>query len=159
MSLPGVDYRLATPEDVPAIARRLKRFYAKVGGVYRIPYDHESCLETVAHTVKDGICVVGPSSCAGARLCPYPFNYRVIVAMVVFWSFARSREIAILDVLMATCQSLGVHAVNVASHFPDHTIGRRYRKKGFYPTETQWLASLKSLAIPGQTGKESNCET
>jgi N-acetylglutamate synthase-like GNAT family acetyltransferase len=134
-------YRKATRSDVVAIAKLLREFYSRVGEVYKIPYDHASMIVTVDDVVDRGVCIVGPTSCAGAIFYPFPSNSECLVAHVLFWYFQKRREIGIFLEILKLCKEQGATHINVASHFPKNTIGRFYKKCGLKPVETQYMAS------------------
>src|SRR5690348_15419961 len=99
----SVQIRRAVPDDVIRIGHMLRRFYQAHGGVYGIKYDHGSCLASVLDTVMRGIALIGPKSCAGALLLPFPFNNQAMVAQVLFWYIEGRHELAIFDMLLAEC--------------------------------------------------------
>jgi hypothetical protein len=140
-------FRRATGDDVPIIARMLRGFYAKSGGIYDIPWDHDSAINTVNDVVRRGICVVGSDCCAGAMLSPFPYNSRAILGSVVFWHFKRPRDIQIFDALVGCCKLAGATHINPSSHFPINTIGRFYEKRGLIPVETQFLGAVDILIL------------
>jgi len=138
-------FRPATADDVPFILELLREFYRKAGAeLYKIPFDGPSAIQTIAKTIAHGVCLVGPSSAAGALLCPFPWNRRAIVAQVVFWKFKSHREITIFEALMDACKQAGADYVNATSLFPDHAILRKYQKLGLSPCEIQCLGQLKA---------------
>lgn len=136
---PPLIYRKAKPEDVVFIARLLREFYTKVDA-YGIPYDHASMIVTVDDMVDRGICLVGPTSCAGAFVTPFPSNSNYTVAHILFWYFQKKREIGIFLELLKQCKEQGVTHVSCSSHFPKNTIGRFYKKCGLKPVEIQYMA-------------------
>jgi hypothetical protein len=139
-------FRRATSEDVVFVCRLVKRFYARSGNIYRIPYDHESALAAVYDTINTGICLVGPQSCAGAIFLPFPFNQSAIVAQVIFWYFEQRREIAIFDALLEECRANGATHVNVAAI--GNGPGRRfYQARGLTMVETQYLGPLQNNSL------------
>lgn len=121
----------------------LAKFYAKSGGIYGIPFDHDSALNMVTKTILEGICVIGDYSCAGAMLCDFPFNYNAVIAHVLFWRFTKGRDVAVLSELAIRCRDNGATHINVSSLWPANTIGRVYRNIGLREIETQWLGELK----------------
>ena len=135
-------YRLANLNDVTFIARLIREFYNKTGGVYGIPYDHESMLITIDETIRTGICLVGPNSCAGAYINLFPSNCEYAVASVKFWYFRTPREISIFKALCEEAKRRGATNIDASSHFPNHTIGRYYERFGMKPAETVYLGSL-----------------
>lgn len=136
-------YRLATLHDVVPIARLLREFYHREGDIYGISYDHESTVATVDEVVNHGICLVGPTSCAGALIRPFPYNHQAHIALIPFWYFRNRREIGIFQVLLKACVAAGATHINVASHYPHNIIGRFYRKCGIQPVEVQYLAAIR----------------
>jgi hypothetical protein len=135
-------FRHAEASDIAFISRLLREFYQKQCDIYQIPFDYPSTVLTVGRSMIHGVCLVGPSSCAGAILGPFPFNHHAIVAMVPFWYFRRPKEIEILAVLISECRAMGATHINVASHFPKNTISRYYSKRGIIPCETQHLGKI-----------------
>jgi len=137
-------FRIATVADAASVAKLVARFYKRDGGVYRIPFDYESCLDAVADVLVRGVCVIGPKSCAGAHLVQWPFNKDEIVAQVFFWCFEDTREVAIFDYLLQICQQLGATFVNVAAIGPKHSGKQFYQKRGLKCVETHFLGPLKA---------------
>jgi len=125
-------FRPATADDVEFILELLREFYRKAGSIYvGIAFDGPSTIATIAHVVARGVCIVGPSSCAGAVIAPFEFNHHARIANVVFWCFKSAREIVILNSLIEACKRAGATHVAAASQFPHNAIGRRYRRLGF----------------------------
>lgn len=151
MNAPKVNppYRLATLEDVVFIARLIKEFYGKMEDSYKIPYDHESTLITIDETIRRGVCLVGPTSCAGAFINLFPFNCNYAVANVDFWYFRNPREIEIFYALCQECRARGATHISASSHFPKHVIGRFYEKLGMFPAETVYLGDLENCCKAG----------
>jgi hypothetical protein len=137
-----MNIRRAVPEDVIQIGQMLRRFYTQHGEVYSIKYDHASCLSSVLETIMRGICLIGPKSCAGALILPFPYNREALVAQVLFWYVERGREIAIFDVLMANCRREGATHVNVATVAPKHVGKRFYAVRGLKLAEAQYLGPV-----------------
>lgn len=133
---------MANLSDASFIYRLLREFYAKQGGIYRIPMDTESAAETVGDVITRGICLVGPSSCAGALFAPFPFNKEAVIAQVIFWYFQKHQEIKIFEALLTACKVAGATHINAASHFPENTIGKRYLKLGLQAIEKQYMSAL-----------------
>ena len=90
-------FRRADIQDVVFIARLLREFYSRVGHIYRIPFNYESTLSTVDEVVRRGVCLVGPTSCAGATISAFPWNNEAEIACVVFWYFQDKHEIKIFE--------------------------------------------------------------
>lgn len=138
-----MNFRHATADDVPFILNLLREFYRKTGvTAYGIKFDGESAVATICEVLARGVCIVGPTSCAGAVFQPFPWNYRARVAQVVFWYFKSSREIRIFDALMDECRNVGATHINAASHFPKNAINRWYSKYGLKVSEIQSIARL-----------------
>ena len=116
----------------------LRRFYLAHGEVYAIKYDHASCLSSVLETIMRGVSLVGPKSCAGALILPFPFNREALVANVLYW-YVEGREIAIFDALLAHCREAGATHVNVATVAPRHVGKRFYAVRGLKLVEAQYL--------------------
>jgi len=138
-------FRNASLTDAPRIARMLRRFYAKSGDVFHIPWDHESVLEMIADVMQKGACLVGDNSCAAAFFFTFPFNKSAKVAYVVFWYFERHREMKIFEALAQACLERGCTHFNPSSLWPANTIGKHYAKRGLRPTETQWLGEIACI--------------
>lgn len=133
-------FRRANFEDVPEIARRLRKLWGKIEPAYHgIKWDHPSALLTIDHAIRIGICLVGPTSCAGAVISPFLWNHNEMVADIMFWSFERSHEVTILNEISAICTAAGATHIKANTHWPDNRIGRFYMGKGFGPSETSWL--------------------
>lgn len=135
-------FRTAVVEDVPFIKDLICQFYAKQGHVYGIPYDEESSVRTIIDTMKFGVVLVGPASCAGAIICRFPFNHRANVAQVIFWYFTNAREIKIFDALANQCRAIGATHINSAAHPPHCRIMRYYVQQGMRPAELQAMGRL-----------------
>lgn len=135
-------FRRATSHDVALIHRQLKQFYAKQGHVYAgIPFDTESAVDTIMQCILAGICLVGPTSCAGAVLTPFPYNRQAIVANVVFW-YSTNHEIEIFKVLGLICKAAGATHISATSHPPEHRIARYYKRLGLTPAEQHSMCPL-----------------
>jgi len=135
-------FREAGVDDVPHVELLLAEFYAKQGGVYGIPIDEQSTIQTIVSTASNGILLVGPTSCAGAIICPFPFNRQARVAQVIFWYFQLHREIRIFDELLIRCRAMGATHVNATSHPPHNRIARYYQRHGLKQVETQLIGRL-----------------
>lgn len=144
-------FRPATLHDGLFVGRLLKEFYAEKGGIYGIPYDHASTLRTVQGVIDHGICLVGPTSCAGAILVPFPYNGDVLVAHVVFWYFKNAREIEIFERLMQHCAAAGAVRITAASHYPENRIGPHYSKFGMEASESTWLGRIDLAKTPAES--------
>jgi hypothetical protein len=147
-----MEFRKAELADVEFIAGLLSEFYAKSGEVYQIPWDEPSAVQTIENVIRDGVCIVGPSSCAGAMIAPFPFNVKANIASVVFWYFRTPRESSIFDAFAGCCQVAGATHYNPSSHFPMNTIERFYLKRGLEPTEVQYLVSFDSYCKKTEKG-------
>lgn len=121
--------RLAGHQDVVDIARMIRRFYKRDGGIYGIPYDHDSCMASVSHTIDNGVAVIGPNSCAGALVVPFDYNFRFKIALVYFWYFSAPREFVVFDVLCRECARRGASVVKVASLAPKHGAKKFYARR------------------------------
>jgi hypothetical protein len=135
-------YRKAGHDDVVFISRLTREFYGKVGDIYHVPYSHASMIVTVDDIVDRGIVLVGPNSCAGAFFYPFPSNADFKMAHVLFWTFQRRREIGIFLELLKQVKEMGAVGVTCASHFPQNTIGRFYKKCGLKPVETHYMGQF-----------------
>jgi len=146
-------FRPAAFDDIPFITNLLAEFYAKQGTAsYGIPFDAQSTLLTVERVVRHGICLVGPTSCAGAMLMPFPYNHNVVTAHVMFWYFKRAREIKIFETLIACCLKARATHVSASSHSPRHIIGRLYEKWELRPVEGLHMGPLINVALQPQQG-------
>jgi len=141
--------RTANGDDVIIIAQMLRRFYSS-HSPYGIRYDHASCLQTVLDTIARGVCLVGQKSCAGALLCPFPYNHEAIVAQVVFWYIEHRREISIFDVLVCRCREAGATHINVATVAPKHVGKRFYEVRGLKLAEAQYMGPLDLACKRGE---------
>lgn len=137
-------YRPATFNDAVFIARLLREFYSKAGRSYGIAYDHETTLLVVEDVIRRGVCIVGPTSCAGAMIEPFVNNCNHTLAVVRFWYFQRPREITIFEELMRVCRAFGATEITGASHPPDHVIGRYYHKLGMSEAETVYIGKMEN---------------
>jgi hypothetical protein len=120
----------------------LRDFYAKSGGIFGIPWEHASAMETVWQTMERGVCMVGDHSCAGAIFGGFPYNRSVKVAQVVFWYFTKPREMRIFHELAIACCAGGCTHFNASSLWPLNTVGRYYERHGMRAAETQWLGEI-----------------
>jgi len=141
-SEPGLIWRLAGPADIPHIVELLREFYADREELFEIPFDLASTVASVREILSTGVCVVGPTSCAGATFHPFIVNHGVRVAFVQFWYFREARELLIFDVLVDECKRLGATHVTAASHAPEFTIGRLYGRRGMEPKELHFMRAL-----------------
>ena len=135
-------FRQAEASDISFILGLLREFYRKAGSVYGIPFDGPSTIITIGEVMRKGVCLVGPTSCAGALVLPFPYSYKARVANVVFWYFKSSREIKIFDELMAACKTAGATHIIAASHPPHHTIAKLYQRKQLLPSESWFIRLL-----------------
>lgn len=135
-------FRVAELSDTLFVARLTREFYEKVGGIYRIPGDYESFVVMADAVIRNGICIVGPTSCAGALMARFPGNQHELVANVLFFYFQQKREITIFYAFLEALRAAGATHIDAASHFPENTIGKFYKKLGLVPTETHWMASI-----------------
>jgi hypothetical protein len=132
-------FRLATLKDTLFIAGLLRRFYKRDGQIYNLPYDHESCVQSVENTINRGVVIVGPSSCAGALIAPFEFNFRFLIAQIFFWFFENPRECVIFDALCRECAKRGASMVNAASVGPKHGAKKFYARRGLVFSEAHHL--------------------
>lgn len=136
------------------MAGLMRRFASNHGKVYGVPFDYPSAVLWIERVLKIGLCLVGPSSCAGAVLCPFSWNQKVVKANVEFWYFVSAREITILDSLLVDCWAHGATHAGVSSHHPANTIGRRYEGSGLLAVETYHIGPIgKSVAMASERGK------
>jgi len=134
------DFRLATVKDTLFIAGLLRRFYKRSGSsLYHIPYDHESCVLSIEDTINRGVVMIGPSSCAGALIVPFPFNFNIQVAQIFFWFCEDKREVGVFDALLKECANRGAAVVNAATLAPDHGGKRFYARRNLAPVEVHHL--------------------
>lgn len=136
------EFRRAELTDVIFMARISKAAYAKYGTIYGIAFDMESTLETIDHVVRNGICIVGSASCAGAMLFPFPYNKNAVIAYVSFWNFEKPKEIVIFDALVNACRETGATHINPNSLFPKNLIAKFYAKRKMPAVEIQYLAPI-----------------
>ena len=135
-------FRPAQSSDVLFILDLIRDGYKKHCSIYGIPLDGKSAMFTIANVMALGVCLVGPSSCAGAFLAPFPYNNKAVIAQVAFWYFKSSREIRIFDALCQACKEAGATHINAASHFPNNAIGRHYIKNGLHNCEIQSIKPI-----------------
>lgn len=135
-------FRKAELSDASEIVRLLGALYQRSGDSYGIPFSWPSAWQTACDVILNGLCLVGPNSCAGAIIQPFSFNYEAKVAHVVFWAFHTPREIRIFDALCMVCKMAGATHIKAASHPPTHTVSRRYRKLGLHPTELYHITAI-----------------
>lgn len=135
-------FRRATPADIPFILDLLREFYDKAGDIYQIEFDAPSTIQTIGNVLARGICLVGPSSCAGAIIGRFPYNHAALIAHVPFWYFTKPSGIHIFDALMVECKAAGATHINPSSLYPDNRIARFYSKKGFRSCEIQSISHL-----------------
>ena len=129
----------AVPADVLHVYRQIVDLHRKHGDAYGIPLDIDSVLNTIMRVIRDGICLVGPTSCAGMLILPFPFNADARIAQVLFWNFKHAREMRILREILSTAKELGATHRCVASHFPNNNAGRLYRSLGLREAEIQFI--------------------
>ena len=137
-----MNFREASVSDIPFIVGLLRDFDRKLGPVYGSRLDDASAVQTLARIIISGICIVGPTSVAGAVLQPWMWNRSVVFAEVAFWTFKNAREILIFDELLRRCKEAGATHVAVQSHFPHHRIARFYAKRQLTPCETSHIKAL-----------------
>jgi hypothetical protein len=140
-------FRTAEFDDVPRITALLSEFYAKHADKYGIPFDNASSLSTVEKIVRHGVCLVGDTSCAGALIVPFPYNFGANLANVMFWYFQQAREVRIFDALVAACRKAGATHITASSHYPENTIARLYDGWGMSPVESLHCGSLLQVGL------------
>ncbi len=138
-------FRQATPADAAAIAESLVSLYRKLGGIYGIPYDYRSVMEAVLHTIRHGVCLTGPTACAGGFIDSYVWNRSVQIGNVLFWNYGRPSGVRILQALAAEFQRRGATHIMVASHFPYNRAAHLYRKFGLRQTETMHMVEIATM--------------
>lgn len=138
----SVTFRPAIVDDVPFITSLLSEFYHRAGSIYGIPFNEASTIQTIRQVLDRGVCLVGPSSCAGALLCKFPYNHDAIIAQVAFWYFKRPKEIAIFDALMKACKERGATHINATSLTSCPAIQRHYEAFKLTPVEIQSIREL-----------------
>ncbi len=137
-------FRRAVPGDIPFILELLREFYRRADGerLYGIGFDGPSTILTIADVLAHGLCLVGPSSCAGANFLHFPWNHTALVAHVQFWYFKNAREIAIFEALADACKAAGATHIWASSHAPSHTISKWYARKGLSECESEHIREL-----------------
>lgn len=135
-------FRRATADDVEFVLELLREFHGKAGGIYGVPFHGPSEILRIARVLADGICLVGPSSCAGALIEPFPSNHKARVAQVHFWYFRHAREIRIFEALMTACRELGATHIAAYTQADRPTIGRWYERFSLKPAEVCYMAEL-----------------
>lgn len=146
-------FRPAKVDDTEHIVELLIPLFQKFGGVYGIRSDAESIVKTVLHTITNGICLVSPEACAGGFIHPYPWNHQMNVGVVLFWNYNRPSGIRVFEALTREFKARGATHINCASHFPDHRIGRHYRRLNLQPAEIQYVGPVDSATIPLATSR------
>ncbi len=135
-------FRPAQSSDVLFMLNLVRDAYKKNCSVYGIKFDGPSTLLTIANALTRGLCLVGPSSCAGAIITPFPYNHNAQVATVLFWCFKSSRELAIFGELLKHCRDAGATHISASSHFPDNNLKKHYARFSLQPVETQVIGKL-----------------
>lgn len=135
-------FKPATPADIPFIVYLLEEFYGKWESTYQIPFVPGDCAKSVETLIQDGICLVGPTSCAGATISPWFSNHSAKVAFTWFWYFQNAREIKIFEALVAACKQAGATHLSGTAHYPEFTILKHYAKLGLKPVELQSIVKL-----------------
>lgn len=138
----SLEFRLATHADVIFVAQLVREFYRKSGSVYGIPFDYESAIRTVEECIDDGICIIGPSSCAGAIITPFPYNRRIRVAQVLFWYFRDPKEVRVFDALWVACIEIGAHRINAATIAPEGVGKNFYQRRGMTLAECHHIGGF-----------------
>lgn len=137
-----MSFRSATPDDAELILTLLFEFHQKSGGIYGVAFDPASEIYRIARVMRDGVCLVGPSSCAGALIEPFPSNHQARVAQVHFWYFRKAREIRIFEALMEACRAAGATHIASYAQADRPTIARWYKKFGLQPAEICFMGKL-----------------
>ncbi len=119
--------------------------YRKLGGIYGIPHDPRCIVEAVLHTIRHGICLVGPAACAGGFIDSFVWNRRAKIGNVLFWNYDRPSGVRILQALAAEFQRRGASHIMVASHFPDNRAAHLYRKFGLRQVEEQHMVEIAKM--------------
>jgi len=139
-------FRRATPDDADSIIDLIVEINRKVGAVYGIPMEAESVIQTVMHTIKRGICLVGDGACAGGLIHPYVWNRSASVGLIVFWNYSRPSGIHIFEAMIQAFRQHGATHLNCSSHFPANRIGQHYVKRfDMAPVEVQYLAEISKM--------------
>lgn len=138
-------FRRAVPADIPVLLELLREFYRRADGerIYGIGFDGCSTILTISNVLARGLCLIGPTSCAGAIFWPFPWNHMALVAHVQFWYFKRAREIAIFEALADACKAAGATHIWASSHAPKHTVARWYARKGLSECESEHIRQLR----------------
>lgn len=136
-------FRRAQFSDVPFVAALLCEFYNRNDPPEGISFDWSSVVLWVEETIRLGLCLAGPSSCAGAVVSEFPVNNTAKVAHVRFWYFREAREMPIFRELLEQCFAAGATHVTVARRGDDE-IGRLYGQMGMSPVETEYMGELKN---------------
>lgn len=125
----------------------LAALYAKLGGVYGIPWDAGAALRVVLHTIHKGVCLIGPQACAGGFVVPFLWNRHVRVGQINFWNYARPSGIRIFNAIAAEFARRGATHLECSSHFPANRAGDFYRHAGLRPVETVWTMRLPDITL------------
>lgn len=133
----------ATPDDEEHILDLLVDLHRKVGGIYGIETDAASLIDTARHIIRNGICLVGESACAGGMITRYPWNREARIGTVLFWNFTKPSGIHVLRALADEFKAHGATHLACSSHFPTNRVGRHYVKSlDMKPVEVQYLLKL-----------------
>ena len=135
-------FRPAQSSDVLRMLNLIRDAYTKNCSIYDVKFDGQSTMLTIASVMSRGLCLVGPSSCAGAIITPFPYNHNALVATVMFWCFKSSREITIFEELLKQCRESGATHISASSHFPSNILLKHYSKFSLQPAETQVIGML-----------------
>lgn len=135
-------FRLASLADVPHILFMLRTAYKTQGSIYDIPFDRDSAANWLSGLIEEHICLVGPASCLGGRIGPFPFNDKVVIAQIAFWKFTTPREIKIFKAFLHVAKHLGATHFNASSQFPENRTLRYYKKHGAREMEIQCMGAI-----------------
>ena len=138
-SRPKPKFRPAVSSDIPFILDLVREFYARDGGIYGVEFDDASARKVIEAIISKGICIVGPTSVAGAIISPFPWNHCEKVAQVMVWYFRRPAEIVIFEELKRAVKVAGATHINASAVLPRHSIERFYAKNGLHPAEIRFF--------------------
>jgi GNAT superfamily N-acetyltransferase len=147
--------RLATPEDVPEIARLGGEFYAEAGWADIAEYRADDCAATLGQMVGTDAAILLVAEdegeivgMAGALTFPLYFNASHRAAQELFWWIKPGLRNGIGSRLLDTletearakgCSSLIMIALDKVN--PEAT-GRLYRRRGYRASEHSWIRRL-----------------
>ncbi|HKY81197.1 MAG TPA: GNAT family N-acetyltransferase [Sphingobium sp.] len=147
--------RLATLEDIPAIAEMGERFHGEAGWEDIAGYSVEDCSISLRQMIEGdlGIVIVAEDEgrivgIAGGLIFPLYFNHAHKSGQELFWyvepgrrdGLGRKLKTALEDeARKAACQSWTMIALDKVS--PEAT-GRLYRRDGYRAAEHSWIRRL-----------------